>query len=240
MMQMDTNGAWSIKPNVWRGYEINKIDTIINKMYNPPPVSLYGAEYTRNWYSTTAGHACMWPCCAACALYVVVWNISIHYKTWAHTSYTLTREAVSTARTSGWPANRGEERNPSFAVWFWVAAWYVSHCCLWMNDCYDNGPGRSSVGLKRLDAPMPDLIWDSQPSSPSLQLLPIWAQHLYGAGHLHNYEYQQPWPPSARWLLPGLPLCVWFMWLCRSLLLITGWECDRSILNQVWFSVTEL
>lgn len=48
MMQVDTNGAGGIKPNVRRGYQINKTDTAINKMYNPPHVSLYEAEYTRD------------------------------------------------------------------------------------------------------------------------------------------------------------------------------------------------
>lgn len=122
---------------------------------------------------------------------------------------------------------RREERNfpPLFGLDnFRLAGRYFQWCCLLINYYYDNSPERSSVGWGGWTPPMSNLIWGPQPSSPSLQLLPIWAQHLCCAGHLHNYEYQLLRP----FLHAGcsLPPCMYVIY-------VSLWVSSRDCINAL-------
>lgn len=110
---------------------------------------------------------------------------------------------------------------PIFSVVLFVNEWL-----LWQL------PWVEQRGLNWLDAPMSNVIRGPQLNSPSLQLLPIWAQHLFNAGHLNNYEYQLPWSPSTR----CLSICMWFICPCDC----SGQELECSLSGQISLFVNDL
>lgn len=156
---------------------------------------------------------------------VVEWNISVHYKTWAHTQL----------HTHSGSCQYGKrEIPPSLFGFGWLPDMFHAVVCEWMTVM--TMPLGGAVWVETSGC---SHVWShlglsalfTFTSAATCTALDIYITTVWISAAVASF---------CSLAAAGLPPSVWFMRLCRSLLLITGWECDRSLLNQIWFSVTEL